>query len=811
MNLAYVSPSTKENSTLADALRDAGAQELLQSHGAQPGIGFWKDGAEASGVFTGENSSELLHRVAQLAKSWRQKSFIAFSEQKHGADLAHIIRSPESDPHKLDKELTKAGVEFKTIVKHPYGTVIHALDQGGQLEHGLRQWAQKSGAKVRTLHGRIHFVGADDRDSAQAEFDRVIHGEKNAGPVKLARIVESRTNPEALKVAQAYAAKSNLPPLDGNPSTLTKDPGLGARVARVYARLPNAPQHPAVKRSYDALKSEVAAQYQHLVDSGVKMTPWVQPGQPYANSAEMRADVAKNKHLSYFPTDSGYGQGEDASNHPLMETAPNGLKYNDMFRAVHDYFGHAVHGHEFGPQRELRAWHEHAKMFSPTARPALTMETHGQNSWVNYGPRSQEPVQTRPFAEQKANILPEKLQPVKLARKAGENPAFAGWTQPLNEARLKKSLKQYLADRVHDHFADYLEERSDPRSLIVRNRMSPKQAAWNAATTDSGHNRELVTKEQTRIFPRGDPDNRWHWAPAPVVHQFGDGTKLAVMVHQDLDADQGRKFHVAWDGPAKRWYNTVMSPQEFHEGFLQHFPERDRAALSLTYQNNPHTQYDPPEEDHEPARLARKTAFRTDSPSAALATSYSVNNDKRREIAQQILKEAGLAPAAVRTALLHEQGKGVKSTVLTAIQKRIDPGLAKYVASWFGMLSREKALTVFHPHESGQDRLHVLQSSLPVEQMGEYMNSAGVPKFLLEEAHPGSRAYVYSPGGQLDAHVQRVVGGSNARHSQFSGTGFRLGSGEGSDADARSNYRKEISSFESDGAGPAPDSTGPTS
>jgi len=107
--------------------------------------------------------------------------------------------------------------------------------------------------------------------------------------------------------------------------------------------------------------------------------------------------------------------------HPLAEDAGNGLTYNDKLRAVHDLFGHATNENQFGPAGEERAWREYRQMFSPEAVPALTTETRGQNSWVNFGahlrdaegniPGKGEPgaihPADRPFAEQKAGLLPE--------------------------------------------------------------------------------------------------------------------------------------------------------------------------------------------------------------------------------------------------------------------------------------------------------------------------------------------------------------------------------------------------------------------
>jgi len=243
-------------------------------------------------------------------------------------------------------------------------------------------------------------------------------------------------------------AKAYTPSLTGEPSALRPDPVKSQAAAKAYEALPHTPHDPLVAAAYDALKREIKAQHAHLIKHGVKIEPWTRPGQPYANSDAMRADVATG-HLYFFPT----GAEMDES-HPLAERdAETGHRYNDLFRAVHDYFGHAVHPHQFGPTGEIRAWHEHGKMFSPLARLALTTETHGQNSWVNYGPHAHLPVTERPYAEQKAAILPTAHHPVKLSRDLVDEP----WKVERVESHVHRPI-----------LADDLEERNwhhDQRTL----------------------------------------------------------------------------------------------------------------------------------------------------------------------------------------------------------------------------------------------------------------------------------------------------------------------------------------------------------
>lgn len=214
-----------------------------------------------------------------------------------------------------------------------------------------------------------------------------------------------------LDVARSYNAAHGLPPLDETASTLVPDPAKSAETARLYEKLKHSPNNPKVRAAYEALARETKAQFLHAQKMGMAFTPWTRGGQPYADSDHMRADVKENDHLFYFPG------GDMAGDHPLAATDPEtGLRYNDMFRAVHDYFAHSVHPHQFGPRGEIRAWNEHAKMFTPLARLAMTAETHGQNSWVNFGPHADLPVRSRPYAEQKATLMPVTQHPVKLAR-----------------------------------------------------------------------------------------------------------------------------------------------------------------------------------------------------------------------------------------------------------------------------------------------------------------------------------------------------------------------------------------------------------
>jgi len=169
------------------------------------------------------------------------------------------------------------------------------------------------------------------------------------------------------------------------------NPRVAGQIAVYFDRAPNMPGDPFVQQVYNALIRETSRQF-GVLKKLVKIEPYGDDMVPYRDSAEMMDDVRKNRHLWV------YSGGET---HPLL-----GQRANWMFRAIHDFFGHAAQGFGFGPRGEENAWLEHSKLFSPAARMALTTETRGQNSWVNFGPYRNLPPAKRPYAKQKVFVLP---------------------------------------------------------------------------------------------------------------------------------------------------------------------------------------------------------------------------------------------------------------------------------------------------------------------------------------------------------------------------------------------------------------------
>lgn len=242
------------------------------------------------------------------------------------------------------------------------------------------------------------------------DFDRTYKNSPSTEPRALKADVSA--NHYLIDAANSYSKNNGLRSIDR--SRVPVD-ARAEGIAKAYERMSHNPNDPAVQKSYSALIDDIKKQWDYATKTlGYTFEP--SDTDPYKNSTEMIKDVRDNKHLSFFRG------GDMPGDHPLAKVDPTtGLSYNDMFRAVHDLFGHAAEGFEFGPKGEENAWNIHRQMFSKAAIPALTTETKGQNSWVNFGDhlRNAEgkllkqgeegfiPKKDRPYAQQKAGLLPK--------------------------------------------------------------------------------------------------------------------------------------------------------------------------------------------------------------------------------------------------------------------------------------------------------------------------------------------------------------------------------------------------------------------
>ncbi|MFI9005789.1 crotonobetainyl-CoA--carnitine CoA-transferase [Actinosynnema sp. NPDC053489] len=202
--------------------------------------------------------------------------------------------------------------------------------------------------------------------------------------------------------------------------TVQLDEDFCREVADVYDRAPAWALDRGLARSYEALRRVSRRQFALVLAAGIRVRPWRGAGLPYRDSAELRRSVREARVLDLHLTRDGHGSVPGPREHPMLgasgvEVDGVPLCHNDVFRVVHDVFGHVAFDRGFGPRGEFAATYLHARMYPVSARPALFTEQIGQVCWFFFGPhlrdrtgalprpgaRDHVPARDRPYPQQK--------------------------------------------------------------------------------------------------------------------------------------------------------------------------------------------------------------------------------------------------------------------------------------------------------------------------------------------------------------------------------------------------------------------------
>lgn len=241
-----------------------------------------------------------------------------------------------------------------------------------------------------------------------------------ANPETLSRLPTTPLNrPKPLKIIhdahRSYMERKGLPPVTPN-TYVDATPETSSKVALAFENMKHSPNDPIVLKSYNKLVEETLDQYQTIKDTGLKIE-FIPDGaaDPYSSPSKLLADIKDNNHLWVFPTSDGFGTLNAIKDNPLLGMTKEvvggkQLQANDVFRIVHDYFGHGLEGASFGARGEENAWLSHSGMYSKEALGAMTTETRGQNSWVNFGPHgkaNRANQRNTIYADQKIGLMPD--------------------------------------------------------------------------------------------------------------------------------------------------------------------------------------------------------------------------------------------------------------------------------------------------------------------------------------------------------------------------------------------------------------------
>ncbi len=315
----------------------------------------------------------------------------------------------------------------------------------------------------------------DESEQTVSEIDEVTVTEDKVVPA--GKRLFNNPNPETTDISKKYKKERNNETPEGEPIT-SIDKDNSREIADVYESLEDSPNDPKVQEAYSLMADETAAQHQEIINAGYEVEIWNGEGEPYANAQEMIDDVRDNKHMWIFSTEAGFGDTaiteEQRQQNKLLQDSGfkdkngNTLLYNDLFRFVHDFFGHTERGNGFGPVGEENAWDVHSRMYTPLAKRAMTTETRGQNSWVNFGPQMRNNKgelikegeegylipKERAFAPQKMALMPGKYSEMLPEKQEDIDKSEQTQTQKDPTKALEKTKKDFeqskqaLKDRV---------------------------------------------------------------------------------------------------------------------------------------------------------------------------------------------------------------------------------------------------------------------------------------------------------------------------------------------------------------------------
>tara|TARA_R110000772_G_scaffold24711_2_gene64929 strand:- start:667 stop:5916 length:5250 start_codon:yes stop_codon:yes gene_type:complete len=276
---------------------------------------------------------------------------------------------------------------------------------------------------VRPERGRDG-TGRDQQPSTADTTDTIASRE----PLEGAPITEGATGPDAgINAAAERYARENGIDLTRQSRYVEVDEKFAGRLARAFESMADDPSNPTVQKAYKDLVDQTRKQYDALIEDGYEFTFYDSKTDPYnGNPYNAMRDLRNNKRMASYGTYDGYGTLDDFKadlkdpNRILLQDSglrwkdQNGVEQivtnNDLFRAVHDAFGHSMEGAGFRARGEENAFQAHAKLFKGPALRALATETRGQNSWLNYGPYGAKnrtaKIGETVFADQKMGLMP---------------------------------------------------------------------------------------------------------------------------------------------------------------------------------------------------------------------------------------------------------------------------------------------------------------------------------------------------------------------------------------------------------------------
>lgn len=190
-NYGIVSPNTRENLKLDEAIKGMSSAEEMQLHRkainlscvvrsrvrAFKALGSWSDGAEPSILLRVQSDEATLrYLLSRMGRDAQQKYVIYFHPQPKGAADLYTLRLPKRARSlvTLTNALEQAGIPFRTLVPSGETTIVYIIDLDRGLRDKILAAARKLRAQVSQQAGNAALFGADQRPQARVKFEQEI-------------------------------------------------------------------------------------------------------------------------------------------------------------------------------------------------------------------------------------------------------------------------------------------------------------------------------------------------------------------------------------------------------------------------------------------------------------------------------------------------------------------------------------------------------------------------------------------------------------------------------------------------------------
>ena len=198
-NYAFVSPNTRENLKIQDAIKGMNSPEEMQLRmkainlscvlgtkiRAYIALGSWSDGAEHSILMRVHSDPDTLrYLMSRIGRDAQQKYVIYFHPQPGGPDDFYTLRLRRRprDLVTLSNALQQAGIPFRTLVPSGKTTEIYIIDLDRELREKILAAARKLGASVSYQVGDADLFGDDLREQAKIKFETEIKNYESKNP-----------------------------------------------------------------------------------------------------------------------------------------------------------------------------------------------------------------------------------------------------------------------------------------------------------------------------------------------------------------------------------------------------------------------------------------------------------------------------------------------------------------------------------------------------------------------------------------------------------------------------------------------------